>query len=726
MSWIINVSRREFCKAGALLGGGLVLGFYLPEGLSAAQQAAEADGPFIPNAFIRIGRDDTVTIIVNHSEMGQGVYTSLPMLVAEELEADWQKIRIEPAPVDPAYNHTQWGMQGTGGSTSIRSSWEQLSKAGAVARIMLEKAAAATWNEDVKNCRAENGFVVHRDGKRRLSFGELAEKAAQMEAPQEVVLKQRKDNKVLGTPKKRLDTPDKTNGKALYGIDIMVPGMLTAVVARPPVFGGTVKGFDDTWARKIPGVKAVVQIDRGVAVVADHFPAAERGRRALKIFWDEGALAGLDSDVQLQQYRQMAEKPGAVAAQRGDFGAAMGRAAQKIEAAYHFPYLAHAPMEPLNCVADVRPDSCEIWVGTQMQTLDRNKAAEITGLPPEKVTLHTTYLGCGFGRRAVPDSHFVSEAVQISKAMQAPVKVIWTREDDIHGGYYRPASFTTLVAGLGEDGMPVALRQRIVCQSIVKGTPFEGGLMKDGIDATSVEGAADSPYEIADFLVEYHMAPAGVPVLWWRSVGHSSTAFAKECFIDELAHAAKQDPYTYRRKLLANHPRQLAVLDLAARKGSWGKPTVAGAFQGIAVHESFGSHVAQVAEVSVNKKNAIRVHKVVCVVDCGRLVNPDIIEAQMESAIVFGLSAALHDQITFTRGRVEQSNFDNYEILRLKEMPQVKVYIIKNDEPPGGIGEPGVPPIAPAVANAFFAATGIRLRALPMTPAAIKEAVKMI
>ncbi|MEW6519853.1 MAG: xanthine dehydrogenase family protein molybdopterin-binding subunit [Thermodesulfobacteriota bacterium] len=722
MNRISNCSRREFCKTGALLGGGLVLGFYLPEKLA----GAAAEGPFIPNAFIRIKRDETVTIIINKSEMGQGVYTALPMLVAEELEADWQKIRIEAAPVDPAYNHTEWGIQGTGGSTSVRTSWEQLSRAGAAARIMLEKAAAAIWQEDAGSCRADKGFVVHRDGRRRLSFGELAEKAAQLEVPQQVVLKQPGNCKVLGTPHKRLDTPDKTNGKAIYGIDVMLPGLLTAVVARPPVFGGTVKGFDDTWARKVPGVKAVVQIDRGVAVVADHFPAAERGRRALKIGWDLGALARLDSNVQLQQYRQLAEKPGTVAAQRGDFAAALAGAARKIEADYHLPYLAHAPMEPLNCVADVRPDRCEIWVGTQLQTIDRDKAAAITGLPPEKVILHTTFLGCGFGRRAVADSHFVSEAVQIAKAVKAPVKVIWTREDDIRGGYYRPAASSVFAAGLGADGMPLALRQRIVCQSIVKGTPFEGGLLKNGIDETAVEGAADSPYEIADFLVEYHEAPAGVPVLWWRSVGHSHTAFAKECFIDELAHAARQDPYAYRRKLLANHPRQLGVLDLVARKAGWGQPGTAGVFQGIAVHESFGSHVAQVAEVSVTKKGSIKVHRVVCAVDCGRLVNPDTIEAQMESAIVFGLSAALHGQITFKGGRVQQSNFDNYEILRMDEMPQVEVYIVKSDEPPGGIGEPGVPPLAPAVANAFFAASGLRLRTLPMTPEAIKAAIRMV
>ena len=722
MSWIINLSRREFCKSGALLGGGLVLGIHLPAGLAAAQEARTA-APIIPNAFIRIAPDDTVTIIINKSEMGQGVYTSLPMLVAEELEADWQKIRIEPAPVDPVYNHTQWGgIMGTGGSTSVRSSWEQLSKAGAAARIMLEQAAAAVWNVDAQSCRAENGFVVHSDGKRRLSFGALAEKAAQLAVPQDVTVKQAKDFKVLGTAKKRLDTPEKTNGKALFALDVMVPGMLTAVVARPPVFGGTVVSIDDTAARNVAGVKDVVRIDRGVAVVADHFPAAERGRQALNIVWDEGALAGLDSGVQLQQYRETAATPGAVAAQRGDFTAGLARAGQKIEAEYHLPYLAHAPMEPLNCVADVRPDGCEIWVGTQLQTTDRNAAAAITGLPPEKVILHTTYLGGGFGRRAVGDSHFVSEAVQISKAVQAPVKVIWTREDDIRGGYYRPAALHALVAGLGADGMPVAMRHRIVSQSIVKGTPFEGGLMKNGIDDTAVEGASDSPYAVADFLAEYHMAPAGVPVLWWRSVGHSHTAFVKESFIDELAHAARQDPYEYRRKLLAGHPRLLAVLDRAARKASWGKASVPGAFQGIAVHESFGSFIAQVAEVSVDKKGGVKVHRVVCAIDCGRVVNPDTIAAQMESAVIFGLSAALYGQITFKNGRVEQSNFHDYPILRLNETPVIEVHIVPSEEPPGGVGEPGVPPVAPAVANALFAATGVRLRTLPMTPGAIKAA----
>jgi isoquinoline 1-oxidoreductase beta subunit len=719
MNAIINLSRRQFCKAGALLGGGLVLGIHLPA-LAVAQQPPAAP-PIVPNAFIRIAPDDTVTLIINKSEMGQGVYTALPMLVAEELEADWRKIRIEPAPVDPVYNHTQWGpIQGTGGSTSVRSTWEQLSRVGAAARIMLERAAAATWNVEPASCRAENGFVVHSDGERRLSFGALAEMAAQMEVPQEVAVKKPSDYKVLGRPKKRLDTPEKTDGKAQFALDVMLPGMLVAVVARPPVFGATVASVDDAAAGKVPGVRAVVQIDRGVAVVADHFPAAERGRQALNIVWNEGPLAGFDSAGQLQQYREMAVKPGAVAAQRGDFAAGLARAARKIEAEYHLPYLAHAPMEPLNCVADVRPDGCEIWVGTQLQTTDRDAAAAITGLPPEKVTLHTTYLGGGFGRRAVGDSHFVREAVQISRAVQAPVKVIWTREDDIRGGYYRPTALHALVAGLNADGMPVAMRHRIVSQSIVKGTPFEGGLMKNGIDDTAVEGASDSPYDVADFLAEYHMAPEGVPVLWWRSVGHSHTAFVKESFVDELAHAAGQDPYRYRRKLLARHPRLLGVLDRAAGKAGWGKAMTAGAFQGIAVHESFGSFIAQVAEVSVDKKGGIKVHRLVCAVDCGRVVNPDTIAAQMESAVAFGLSAVLHGKITFKNGRVEQSNFHDYPILRMNEMPRVEVHILPSGEPPGGVGEPGVPPVAPAVANAIFAATGVRLRALPITAAAIR------
>jgi isoquinoline 1-oxidoreductase beta subunit len=720
MREIVHINRRDFCKTGILLGGGLVLGVYLPE--SKAEQLSQNSGLFAPNAFIRISSDDSVTIIVHKSEMGQGVYTSLPMLIAEDLEADWTKIRIEPAQVDPAYNHTLYGpIMVTGGSTSVRSEWERLRKAGAAARIMLVEAAAATWNVASETCLADNGYIIHRGSKRRLSFGQLAEKAAQEEVPQDVVLKEPKDFKVLGTAKKRLDTPDKTTGKAIFGIDVKVPNMLTAVVARPPVFGGKVKNLDDSKAKKIPGVQAIIQIDRGIAVVADSFWKANRGREALKIIWDDGPLASLDSRIQLQDYKKMAANPGLVAVQRGDVGSALQSAEKKVEAEYYVPYLAHAPMEPLNCVADVRSDSCEIWVGSQMQTTDRDAAAAITGLAQEKVRLHTTLLGGGFGRRAVPDSHFVLEAVQVSMAIKAPVKVIWTREDDIHGGYYRPAAYNALQAGLGKDGLPLAMKCTVVGQSIAKGTPFEAGMIKEGVDDTSVEGLNDSPYHIPNYLVDYHMAPAGVPVLWWRSVGHSYTAFVKEGFIDELAHAAGQDPYDYRRKLLAKHPRLLAVLDLAAQKAVWGKPTAKGAALGIAVHESFGSYIAQVAEVSVNKYGGVKVHKVVCAIDCGHIVNPDTIEAQMESAIVYGLSAALYGQITFKNGRVEQSNFHDYEMLRMEEMPLVEVHIVKSQERPGGVGEPGVPPIAPAVANGFYAASGIRMRNLPLTPAAIKK-----
>ncbi len=721
MSWIVNLSRREFCKTGALLGGGLVLGFNLPGGRGLAE-AADPAKTFAPNAFIRITPDELVTIIVNKSEMGQGVYTSLPMLIAEELETDWSKIRFEPAPVDPAYNHTQWGMQGTGGSSSIRSTWEQFRRAGASARVMLEQAAAAIWQVEPAKCRAKNGMVFLKDSDRKLSFGRLVEKAADLTPPKEVKLKEPKNFTVLGHSKKRLDTPIKVQGRAEFGIDVLMPGMLNAVIARPPVFGAKLKSFDDAAARKVAGVKEVVAVEAGVAVVADYFWQAHQGREALKIEWDEGPLADLDSDRQRQRYVELAMKPGLPATRRGDVDAGLKRSTQVIDAVYEFPYLAHATMEPLNCTADVRSNSCEIRVGTQMQTLDRNAAAAITGLPQERVKLHTTYLGGGFGRRAVPTSDFTSEAVQVSKAVKAPVKVIWTREDDMHGGYYRPASYHQLNAGLDSEGMPLALQHRIVCQSIVKGTPFEG-LIKNGIDETSVEGAADTPYAIPNLLVDYQMAPAGVPVLWWRSVGHSFNAFVKESFIDELAHLAGQEPYQYRRKLLAEHPRQQALLDLVAEKSNWGKPSD-GHFQGIAIHESFGSLVAQVAEISVYDTGNIRVHKVVCAVDCGRTVNPDTIEAQMESAIVFGLSAALYDAITFKKGRVQQGNFDDYEMLRMSGMPKITVHITNSKEAPGGIGEPGVPPIAPAVANALFAARGIRMRTLPMTAASVKKMIK--
>jgi isoquinoline 1-oxidoreductase beta subunit len=719
MSEILNVSRRSFLKTGALMGGGLMLGFSLslrkPFGAASAQSASS----FIPNAFIRIGTDDVVTIIVNKSEMGQGVYTSLPMIIAEELEADWSKIRVEPAPVDPAYNHTEWGIQGTGGSTSVWSEWERLRKAGATARAMLVKAAAEFWKVDPASCRAEKGFVIHNPTRKKISYGRLVEKASQMEPPKDVSLKEPKNFRIIGKPRRRLDTPEKTNGKAMFGIDARVPGMLTAVVARPPVFGGEVKRFNADKARAVPGVKEVVQIDSGVAVIADGFWSAHKGRDALEIDWDEGSLAALSTSGIREQYMNLAKTPGAVARKEGNPESVLSKTAKQLKAEYEVPYLAHACMEPLNCLVDLRPDRCEIWTGTQFQTADRNSAASVVGLKPEQVKIHTMFLGGGFGRRANPHSDFVVEAAQVAKAVKKPVKVIWTREDDMKGGYYRPIWHDRVAAGLDEKGSLITWQHTIVGQSILSGTPFDP---KGAVDPVSVEGAKEIPYEIPNILVDLHSPKMGVPVQWWRSVGHSHTAFVVESFIDEVAREAGKDPYEFRRKLLARHPRHSGVLKLAAEKAGWGRPLPKGCGRGIAVHESFGSFVAQVAEASVSAEGEVRVHRVVCAIDCGKIVNPDTIKAQMESGIVFGLSAALYGQITLQNGRVEQSNFHDYPLLRLKEMPLVEAYIISSKEKPGGVGEPGVPPIAPAVANALFAATGKRIRHLPIRSEDLKKA----
>ena len=684
---------------------------------------ARSEAFFALNPFVRIGTEGKVVILVNKSEMGQGVYTSLPMLIAEELEVDWSKISIEAAPVGPEYTHTQWGpIQGTGGSTSVLSEWDRLRKAGASARVMLVQAAAEIWKTDPKNCRAEKGSVLHRLTHRRLFYGELAEKAARIRPPQDVPLKQPKEFKVIGKPIKRLDTPEKTGGKAIFGIDVRVPDMLTAVIARPPVFGGKVKHFDASKARSLQGVQEVVPIDSGVAVIGDNFWSAKLGREALEITWEEGVHSNLSTEDMREEYKNLAKKPGAVARKEGDPEERLRNATRRIDAEYEVPYLAHAPMETLNCLVDLRPDRCEIWTGTQFQSADRDAAVRITGLRPEQVTLHTMVLGGGFGRRANPQSDFVAEAVHLAKSVKKPVKVIWTREDDIKGGYYRPFWYDRIAAGLDAKGNPVAWKHTIVGQSIIVGSPFEGAMLnEDGVDATSVEGAADTPYEIPNILVDLHSPKIGVPVQWWRSVGHSHTAFVVESFIDELAYAAGKDPFEFRRGLLSRHPRHRGVLERVAQEADWTKPLEKGFGRGIAVHESFGSFVAQAAEVSVNAAGRVCVHKVVCAVDCGPVVNPEIVKTQMESGIVFGLSAALHGAITFKGGQVEQSNFNDYPILRMYEMPRVEVYIVQGGEPMGGVGEPGVPPIAPAVANAVFSATGKRIRRLPIRAEELKN-----
>ncbi|MGZ8539810.1 MAG: molybdopterin cofactor-binding domain-containing protein [Chitinophagaceae bacterium] len=717
-------SRRKFIQAGAAVGGGLLLSFYFPgfgKGIKNAGIPAPAN--FVPNAFIRIGTDDIITVIVNHSEMGQGAYTSLPMLVADELDADWSKIRFESAPVDPVYNHLGFGMQATGGSTSTSTEWDRFRKAGATGKYMLIAAAAQTWSVEPSACHAEKGFVIHTASGRKLSFGQLVEKAATIQTPTDVKLKDPKDFNFIGKPVKRLDTPEKINGTGVFGVDVKVPGLLTALIARPPVFGGRVRSFNSDKAKAIPGVKHVLQMDRGIAVIADGFWPAKLGRDALEIIWDEGDLASLNSKTQGEQYAELATQPGAIAKNEGDTTAAKGKAAKKFEVVYELPYLAHAPMEPLNCVADVKADSCEIWVGTQFQTADLMAASRITGLSPTKIKLHTTLLGGGFGRRAVLDSHFVVEAVQVSKAIQAPVKVVWTREDDIRGGYYRPRALHKLSAGLDAAGKPLFWHQNIVCQSFAVGTPLEGMMVQNGVDGTAVEGAANLPYAVPNLHVAWNMAPGGVPTLWWRSVGSSHTAFAVEGFIDELAKAAGKDPYQYRRTLLEKHPRFLRVLDTVATKAGWKNPLAPGRGKGIAIHESFGSIVAHVAEVSITKNKTLKVHKVVCAIDCGQTVNPDIIKAQMEGCVVFGLTAALYGEITFEKGRVVQGNFHNYKMVRMNEMPVVEVHIIESTEKMGGVGEPGVPPVAPAVMNALFTLTGKRVRSLPLRPDDLKKKV---
>jgi len=707
----IGNSRRDFLKTGGAVAGGLIISFYLPGNVRGA--ATAAGGSFAPNAFIRITPDDTVTLVMHKAEMGQGIYTSLPMLIAEELEVDLEQIQVEFAPVDPAYRHPQWGQQGTGGSTSMRSSAEQLRTAGATAREMLIAAAAKRWNVAPAACEARSGKVIHKPSGRTASFGELSEAAANMPPPAEVALKSPGEFRVLGTSPKRLDTPAKISGQAQFGLDVYVPGMLTALVARPPVFGGLVRKFDASAAKRIKGVQDVVEIEIGVAVVADSFWAAKRGRDALEIEWDEGPNAGASTPDLHRKYAGIVGNPGRVAHQQGDTKAAMDAAVKTVEAIYELPYLAHATMEPLNSVADVRPDRCDIWTGTQAPEAHRNRAVELTGLPQEAVQVHSTFLGGGFGRRSSQKLGFVDDAVLLSKKIGKPVKVVWTREDDTHGGYYRPMNFSRFSAGLDAKGMPVAWSNTLVGGSLVQSLGMKT-LGPDEVDRAAVEGAREIPYAIPNQLIDYHPVDDGVPILWWRSVGHSHNAFFVESFIDELAAAAGQDPFEYRRRLMQDFPRELGVLELAAAKADWGSELPAGQARGIAVHKLYGSYVAEVAEVSIESDGRPRVHRVVCAVDCGTALNPEGVKAQMESGIVYGLSAALYGRISLKNGRVEQSNFHDYPVLRIDEMPKVETHILNSGEALGGAGEPATAPIAPAVCNAIYALTGKRIRSLPI------------
>lgn len=713
-------SRRSFLKASALAGGGLVIAFAVPLArrfAHAADQPAPppAELPATPNAFLRIAPDDTITILLSHAEMGQGIWTTLPMLLAEELDADWTKIRVEHGPADKAYFSPVFGMQGTGGSTSTWSEFDRYRQVGAMARTMLAQAAATRLGVAASEVTTANG--VASAGGKSLRYGELAADAAKVTPPdpKSITLRAPGAWKLVGKPMKRLDSPEKVTGRAQFGMDVHFEGLKTAVVARPPVFGAKVKSFDATAAMKVAGVRKVVRVPTGVAVVADHYWAAKLGRDALTVDWDEGEFASLDTTALRSQFDALATQEGPVAVTKGDLAKALSSSAKTVEATYAVPYLAHAAMEPLNCTVKIADGACEIWCGTQFPTLDQQAAAKVAGVDPSKVTIHTPFLGGGFGRRATPGSEVVTEATEVAKAAGMPVKTVWTREDDTRGGFYRSAFVEKIQVGLGADGRPAAWKQVMVGQSIMAGTFMEAMMVKDGVDSTSTEGVATSPYvlDTPAHRVDLHSPKTGIPVLWWRSVGHSANGFVMESFVDELAHAAGQDPVAYRRALLAKHPRHLAALNLAAEKFGWGKPAAAGRGHGIAVHESFGSYVAQAAEVSV-ENGRIRVHRVVCAIDCGPAVNPLGVEAQIESGIAYGLGAALHSSLSMKAGRVQESNFHDFRVLRLDEMPVVEVHIVPSTEKMGGVGEPGTPPIAPAVANAVFALTGQRLRELPL------------
>lgn len=718
MSQPQQINRRNFIKTGSLFTGGLLLSFHLPLVAKAGlKNSLPGATTFSPNAFIRIGADNAIGILCNHSEMGQGSYTAMTQLIADEMDADWTKITVTASPVGAEYNSPVFGMMLTGGSSSGYSEWERLRKVGASARAMLVEAAATTWSVDAATCHTENSFVIHTATGKKLSYGQLVAKAATITAPANITLKKNKDFKFIGKPVKRVDTLEKINGSGIFGMDVHIPGMLTAVIQRPPVFGGKVKSFNADKAKAIAGVKHVVQIDRGIAVVATGYWAAKLGREALEVEWEDGPL--LDTKIQRQQYAAMAETPGLVAAKEGDVTNTSG-AAKTIEAIYEMPYLTHAPMEPLNCLADVKADSCDLYIGTQAQTIEQMTAAHILGLKPQQVKVHTQLLGGAFGRRAIFDGHISAEAVQTSKAVGAPVKVIWSREDDIRGGYYRPVAYHKMTGSIDAAGLPHSWYHRLVCQSFMIGTAMEAMIVKNGVDTIAVEGASEIPYAIPNFQVEWHRGMDVVPTLWMRSVGHSYNAFAKECFIDEMAYAAGKDPFEYRRSLMDKHPRLRNVLEVAAAKANWGKPLPAGHARGIAVHESFKSFIAQVAEVSVTAAGKIKIHKVICVIDCGPIINPDTIKAQIEGSVVFGLTSAIYGEITFENGRVQQRNFHNYKMVRINEAPPVEVHIIESSDTMGGVGEPGVPPVAPAIANAVFAITKKRLRKMPF-PADVRK-----
>ncbi len=717
--------RRDFLKGATVAATGLIIGFRLePRGIAAEALASEVagQGQFAPNAFIRITPDSTVTILCKHIEFGQGPFTGFATIVADELDANPDDIKVEHAPADVTkYANLLFGVQGTGGSTAMANSWDQLRKAGAEARARLVAAAAKAWGVAPAEIVIENGVIKHGADK-RAKFGEFVQVAQAITLTAEPKPKTPSQWRFIGKEFRRVDTKPKTNGEALYTIDVKLPGMLTCVIARPTRFGAKVKSFDAAPAMAINGVVEAVATPSGVAILAKGYWAARKGANAVRVEWDETGTESRSTKQIIAEYRELVKNHGAMAARTGDATAAFEKAAKVFEAVYTFPYLAHAPMEPNDCVIQRAANGVELIFGSQLQTVDQMTVAAILGLKPEQVAIKTLFAGGSFGRRATPAADMAAEAALVMKAAkhQGPIKVMWSREDDIRGGRYRPVFVHRIKAGLDAAGNIVAWEQVLAGQSFIRGSAFESAIVKNGIDQTMVEGASDMPYAIPNFAVSVHETKVGVPTLWWRSVGHTHTAFAVETFLDGLAAAAGQDPLAIRQKMLAGHPRHLAVLNLAAEKAGWGTHLPRGKARGIAVHESFNTFVAHVVEVSKSKEGLPKVERVVTAVDCGQPINPDVIKAQMEGGVGFGLSAALYSAIDLEDGRVVQSNFDNFRQLRIDEMPKVDVHIVPSSEHPTGVGEPGVPPIAPAVANAWAKLTGEKVHELPFVRALAK------
>ncbi|WP_144147230.1 xanthine dehydrogenase family protein molybdopterin-binding subunit [Paraburkholderia sp. BCC1884] len=720
-------TRRAFLKFGAsvvaLSGGGLLVGF----SMQARSQGGNDDlrktviggdgvetpqeGVFSPNAFVQIDKAGKVTLIIPKVEMGQGVYTSIPMLIAEELEVPLDSVTVDHAPPnEKLFTDPLLGGQLTGGSTSIRYAWEPMRRAGATTRALLVNAAAQQWQVEPSTCHAENGQVVHTDTKRSIAYGQLVDAAAKLPVPQNVPLKDPKNFKLIGTTAKRLDSPEKVDGTAMFGLDVRLPDMVYAAIVNCPVFGGTLASVDDSAARTIAGVRQIVKIDNGVAVIGDHTWAAKRGAAALKIVWNEGAGAAVSTQTIVDDLANASLRDGAVARKDGDVDAAFSHAKTRMDAVYQQPFLAHATMEPINCTVHVRADGCDIWVGTQVPTRAVDAGVKVTGLPADKIVVHNHLLGGGFGRRLEVDA--ITQALKVGKQLNVPVKVTWTREEDIQHDMYRPYYYDKISAGLDANGRPVAWQHRIVGSSII--ARFAPAFVKNGVDPDAVEVSASLPYELPNQLIDYvRQEPHDIPTAFWRGVGPTRGTFVVESFIDELAAQAKVDPVKYRQDLLGKSPRALNVLNVAAQAAGWGRAVGKGQGRGVSVMHAFGSFFSMVADVTV-EQGEVRVNRVVCAVDCGMVVNPNTVEAQIQGGVIFAITAALYSEITIERGRVQQNNFTDYRILRINETPEIDVHIVKSGEAPGGIGEPGTAAAMPALANAIYAATGKRLRRLPV------------